>query len=457
MMAFEGADGVSARRALFGVAALALLLRLILLFGLPEWGAHLVAGIPRPGVADVPSSRLAYLDRRTDFLWLTEDETCYDQLARAAIAGRGFTLERGWMVAPPGKPTSYGGFTYPAFVTAMYALAGGRHQLPIYLVQCLLGAATVFGVFAIGRRIAGPRVGLIAAALFGVNPFTAWASVAMMTEAIFLPLVVGSIAFALRAWNSGRARDWAITGGIFGIACLTRSTLLYFLPVILVGLALRHRGIAPIVRPALALLVVFAATILPWTVRNYRVHERFLLLDTKAGTNLWQYNNPNMVPEFGFRAAGGEPPVPITPLETARRGGNEVDQDRAYARMVYAYARAEPAHFVSVLAHRAILALSPLPTTNLRPLNVVVGLLFRGTLLVFALLGWLLLRRNWRAHFLVLALPVYWWALQTLSGPGHRYRLPVDFVYGVLAAVGLAAAHAWMRRRSMPPSLSTQG
>lgn len=446
-------DEARVRRMVLLLAGGALVMRLVLLFGLPEWGESLAAGLKRPGIAEEASSRIDYLDRRTDHLWLAEDEVCYDELARAALAGDGFRLERGWMVAPPGKPTSYGGFTYPAFVTAIYALAGGPHQLPVYLLQCLLGAATVFVVFAIGKRTAGPVAGLLGAAFYGLSPFTAWASIAMMTEAVFVPLVALSIAVTLRAWHSGRLRDWAFVGVSTGLACLTRSTLLYFLPVVLLGLVLRERSVRAMLRPAAVLLVVFAATIAPWTIRNYLVHERCLLLDTKAGTALWQYNNPRMKAELGIGAAAGEPPEPITPLATARNGGNEVDQDREYARKVRRYALAEPGHFLSVIGFRAILAVSPLPTTNFRPLNVAVGLAFKGTLLLFAIGGWLALRRNWRAHYPLLALPIYWWAMQALSGPGHRYRLPVDFAYGVLAAVGGLTLWAWHRRRMSGPAL----
>jgi 4-amino-4-deoxy-L-arabinose transferase-like glycosyltransferase len=428
------------RRILVGLAGLSALVRLILLFSIPATGKYLVAGIPF--VAAHPSTGVfAYLDRRTDYIWFTEDEHCYDEMARAALRGEGFALDNGWMVAPPKKPSSYGGFTYPALVTMVYYLTGGPHQIPVYLIQILLAALSVVSVGQLGKRLFGGDAGILAAGLFGLSPFVVWSSVAMMTEAVFLPLMCLAIWMLVEAIDNDSIELWIAAAIFSALACLSRSALLYFLPIALlpwlflrksaVSLAARCRG--PVIFSC-----VFACTIAPWTVRNYQVHHRFLLLDSKAGASLWQYNNPNMIAEIGLRSAMGEPPVPVMPGLTVTNGGNEVDQDQAYKQLTRDYVLQQPGHFLSVLFCRGIIAISPLPLTNASTQNILIGLVWKGSVLLLAILGWILLRPRWRTGAgVVLGLPIYWWLLQVLSGPGQRYRLPVDFAYAILAAGGL--------------------
>jgi 4-amino-4-deoxy-L-arabinose transferase-like glycosyltransferase len=434
------------RSALVRIVGLALVLRLALLLSVPWTGRFLSVGIPH-STSSAGAGIAEFLDRRTDRIWLTEDEHSYDELARRVLAGQGLSTEGGWMVAPPGKPTSYGGFTYPAIVTAVYAVTGGAHQLPVFLLQIVLGALTVVPVALVARRAFGDGAGVLAALLAAVAPGGAWSSVALMTEAIFVPLVATSTWALLRAWDSDAPRGWAVAGIVIAITCLTRSTLLYFLPIVVVGSWVARPDARAWGRSWAVLLGVFAVVVAPWAIRNLRVHGEFLLLDTKAGTALWQFNNPNLNPVLGLASAAGEPPVPIVPEETVRSsGGNEVRQDRRYRDLAVRYALAQPVHFASVIACRAVLAASPMPLTSPTPLNVAAGLLFRAPLLLLAVVGWLVLRRDWRRNLPLLALPLYWWALQAVAGPGQRYRVPVEFAYLVLASGGALAM--WRRARA---------
>ena len=38
---------------------------------------------------------------------------------------------------------------------------------------------------------------------------------------------------------------------------------------------------------SIALLLVFISTLLPWIIRNYRVHHKFVLISTNAGMNMY--------------------------------------------------------------------------------------------------------------------------------------------------------------------------
>jgi hypothetical protein len=107
--------------------------------------------------------------------------------------------------------------------------------------------------------------------------------------------------------QSYRLKTWGLlvlAGLAAGLAVLTRSLLLSFLPVVLVwlwwalsrpagrwaGHTWRTRARAAIFHSALFLSAT-CAVILPWTIRNYLTYHRFLLVDTTGGYNLWLYND----------------------------------------------------------------------------------------------------------------------------------------------------------------------
>ncbi len=54
----------------------------------------------------------------------------------------------------------------------------------------------------------------------------------------------------------------------------------------------------PLVVPALVFTAAFAACIVPWTVRNQRVHGRFVLVATNGGSTFYGGNNGRVVGEW---------------------------------------------------------------------------------------------------------------------------------------------------------------
>jgi hypothetical protein len=74
----------------------------------------------------------------------------------------------------------------------------------------------------------------------------------------------------------------------------------------------------PALGGAVAILVVMAATILPWAVRNYRLYGGFVLIDTNGPFNLWRGNDPTT---FAFRQSPAVPKyrppfegIPLNPV-----------------------------------------------------------------------------------------------------------------------------------------------
>lgn len=92
------------------------------------------------------------------------------------------------------------------------------------LYQALCGTATVLLIFLMGRRLASPRVGLLAAAIFAFLPWMLHSSGYNKPDAL---LVFGaSLAFwtSLRALDRGGVADYAFAGAAIAVAMSAKLT-----------------------------------------------------------------------------------------------------------------------------------------------------------------------------------------------------------------------------------------
>jgi len=163
---------------------------------------------------------------------------------------------------------------YP-FLEAGVSLLGGRTWAWHQLVGCVAGTGTVAVTGLVGRRAAGPRAGLIAAALAAAYPLLVAADGSLRSESVYALCIALVLLAALAYREAPSVRGAALLGVAVAAAALTRGEAL----VLLVLLALplcgwRRAGVA-----ALACVVVLA----PWLARCWIVFDRPVLISTNVG------------------------------------------------------------------------------------------------------------------------------------------------------------------------------
>lgn len=334
---------------------------------------------------------------------------------------------------------------YPLFLAACRMIAGDR-PLGARLIQAALGALTVWLVYRLIQTIfdgdeANPtrnRVALVAAFLTAVHPYFVFTSALLLSEAVFVPLMLASLWAAAVLWNrrdgkKGVAGPALVVGLASGAAVLTRPSWVLFPPLMLgawfVGRWLAGRSLRPAIGAGLVALVGFVMVMGPWWVRNARIYGEFVPTALWMGASLYDGLNPNATGASDMRFLGDPE---IWPLD-------ERDQDAELRRRALAFARDNPVRALKLAAVKLGRYWSPWPNAEgLRsPWVMVASGVVMVPLLGFIALG-LWIRRHISSAWFLLAGPLlYFCCIHMIFASSMRYRTPAEVPAMGLAAVGL--------------------
>jgi len=119
------------------------------------------------------------------------------------------------------------------------------------------------------------------------------------------------------------------------------------------------------------------------------------------------------------------------------------------------FVREHPAKFAGLCGMRFLMATLPMRITSTSASAAVSAWYAKGIVLALLLptLVWALAKRpRWRRRLVrawpLLLLVVYWQGIQTLAGPGLRYRLPVEPIWAVWVG---AMVSFWLARLANRP------
>ncbi len=161
---------------------------------------------------------------------------------------------------------------YPAFVALSLIIQGDDLQ-SLAVLQHLLGLVTVAAAFWLGRGLGGTMVGLVSGLLVGVLGTQLMTEHALMTEALFIPVLTAAIAFGVWAALTGSYLAGALAGLVLSIAILVRPVALALVPIValapVVQLGLQRRAIIAGAISIAIVVLVFGA----WTVRPGRTDD----------------------------------------------------------------------------------------------------------------------------------------------------------------------------------------
>jgi len=395
------------------------------------------------------------------------DTVLYHLLANTIADGHGYSQPLSGLTGHF-EPTSAYPPLYPLFLS-FFSLLGFDGLTDHRAISCVLGTAAVVLIGLLGRRIGGPRVGLLAAGIAAIYPQLVMVDGTVVTESLYAPVIALALLLAYRLIDrttGGTILRAALLGAVIGVATLTRSegALLYALLVVpACWMATRGRAAAkapprerarPTVRLALIAGVAMALVLTPWVIRNYVVQDRVVVLTSNSGltfaaTNCDQTYDGQYTGFAVHQCAFESPCMTIA---------NEIDQADCLRDQAFDYVESRPGRAVVVAGVR-VLRLWELYGYDDgidygavywgRDVTVAkLGLAMYVVLLLLAIPGLVALRRRRVPIWPLLSLAVLVSISAVLSFGFSRYRLAAEIPLTVLAATGLdLLVAAWQRRR----------
>lgn len=426
-----------------------------------------------------------YQGNQIDTLPGVYDQVSYDGLARRVLEGHGFSFgEDHWPATRAGEPTAHWSFLYTLYLTAVYALFG-PNPLPARVIQAVVaGVLQTILVWRIGKRVFGPTAGLFAAAFSAVYIYFVYYAGALITETFYITSLLWIVDIALRidaraqaapragqgaGQSSGRAwLIWAELGLAIGVTALLRQLVLLLAPFLFLwlwwrvarrpaddaahgaqGWASRRLGWRTLA-PFVLTVAVTAALILPWTIRNYRVFQTTVLLNTNSGYVFFWANHPIYGTEFvGILPGDGPGYGDLLPEELLSL--NEAQLDQALFSRGLGFVLDDPVRYalLSLSRTREYFKFWPSPESSLISNISRVGSfgLFLPLMLYGVILAGARSVRNWRSAtpqqerwraqvWLLLGFVALYTLMHLLTWTLIRYRLPVDAFLLLFAAYG---------------------
>ncbi len=159
------------------------------------------------------------------------------------------------------------------------------------VLGCLLGTVAVGLVALLAKRLGGTCAALLTAALAAVYPSAIGMSIIVLSEALFMPLMVGYLLLWHAAWTTDQSKQTLslslLAGCVAGAAVLTRPSWLLFVPFVFgLGLLFGKRR-AQHARIFLGTLLGLSIVMSPWWIRNASITGRFVPTTLQVGPSLY--------------------------------------------------------------------------------------------------------------------------------------------------------------------------
>jgi 4-amino-4-deoxy-L-arabinose transferase-like glycosyltransferase len=214
-------------------------------------------------------------------------------IARHIALGHGFASPAA--DGPEAPPTAWSPPAYPYLAAGIFAVLGidtPAARLALVLVNTLAMSAAAAGLVVLAGRMFGPRVGVVAGAIFLAHPIILvhvlflWDT--CLALALFLWLLAWAQSLGASPPSPGRA---ALMGAGLGVLCLINSSYALALPLVAL-LALGTGPGATRLRALGCLGAAFIVVLLPWTIRNWLVFDRLMFVRGGISVELWLGNVP---------------------------------------------------------------------------------------------------------------------------------------------------------------------
>jgi 4-amino-4-deoxy-L-arabinose transferase-like glycosyltransferase len=325
---------------------------------------------------------------------------------------------------------------YPLFLTAC-----GANVHVVRIVQAMLDTGTVLAVYLLARQWLAAGPSLLAAGLIAFNPFLIYFSALILSETLFTALLTWGMLLLI-------GRRTFLWGGITLAASVSVRPAAFFLPLLIgfVTSCNQYKRITPnkgLAGSALFFLLTLAV-LTPWAVRNRVVLGEWIWLTTNSGITRYDGFNPN--------ATGASDQRFLQHQEMDNlRSMNELERDELLSRQASDWInktwKTEPGRLITLTLTKIARTWSPVPLSaefGSRKIYQFAAMIYSIPFDILIIVGLLWGKIPVRIKIFLIVPAVYFTLVHALSVGSLRYRIPVEPILALLAA--LAAEKFWSFR-----------
>lgn len=272
----------------------------------------------------------------------------YHHLAKNFYQGEGFTVNNA-------EPTSFRAPFFPMVLGVFYVIFGTSYEVA-RLSQAFIGTALVIVTYFIGKRAGSSLIAVIAAAIVAIYPVTIYVGSWIMTEPLYLLLSTASMYFVYVGCERQKKGlvQFIIAGILLGLSGLTRPQGLVLAPLfaLIIFLNIYRSSLRQAGWQLFVFTLVTTATVLPWTIRNYTIHDELVLIDTHGGYTFFGSYVPSAKGSFRDR-----------PLEELAHL-SEPARDHEYYSMTFEWIKEHPNETLEMIPLRLWRITSPITTVG---------------------------------------------------------------------------------------------
>jgi len=275
------------------------------------------------------------------------DAEFYHRWAIEIAGGDWVGLHRGIFVMSPG---------YSYFLAAIYSLFGASIKIAV-VAQLLLGVASGWMIYLLGKKLLSREAGLVGAIIFLCYPLEIFFESTLLKTSLINTINLG----VLLAASTMHPIGWFLGGFFTGFSAHLRPTVLLLVPVITLWLwrrSSRHFSVLLLFAGGLLL------ALLPVAIRNYHVGGEWIWTTAHGGMNFYTGNCPE--------SRGPYETLPFARTDTAleqeaflkearRRSGQDLTPAQA-SRFWYAesfrFIMKEPLRETSLILKKAVIFLN---------------------------------------------------------------------------------------------------
>jgi len=357
---------------------------------------------------------------------------------------------------------------YSLLLALIYRFTG-ETDFAAQLFQIICDSLAAVTIFLIAIELLPFGAGIIAGLMAAFAPQFSWNSILLLPDSLAaLPILV-AVYLITRALRRPRLLIILLAGALIGISCWFRANALLLAPFLsLLILIMFQRAVR--FKMALALLGGACLTIAPLTIRNAIVFGHFIPISLGAGQTLLEG-----IGDYDETRSLGVPNTDIELIqqeaESQQRpdyaltifGPDAIQRDRQRLARGFAIIRVHPLWFLSVMIRRAgsMWRLERVPiistTDNSGALTTLLTFVVRGIQRLFItavflplVVGGLILlavRRQGKVLAILLAVPVYYFCVQSVLHTEYRYVLTLHYFLFAIAAVAIYWILSWLRQQ----------